>query len=157
LYGKNNVSAGSDADLGLFVDVLGVQTDREFAAGDHCISGIHGKVQQSHFQLVWIDVNGGHRAFRNKLDTNQRTYGPLDEAHHILHKGLDICGLRLEFLLAGKGEQPLGQSRAATRAFHGAIQEPVKPRILPQLFGKKIEVSEDRHKQVIEIVRNTAD
>jgi hypothetical protein len=70
---------------------------------------------------------------------------------------LDICGLRFELLLAGKGKEPLCESGAPTRAFHGAIQEPVKSRILSQFFGKKIKVSDDRHKQVIEIVRYTTD
>ena len=45
--GKNDVSAGSNAELGLLVGVLYVQTDRDFAAGDHCTSGVHGKIQQS--------------------------------------------------------------------------------------------------------------
>src|ERR1700722_12419317 len=45
--GKNDLSGGSNAELGLLVGVLYVQTDRDFAAGDHCTSGVHGKIQQS--------------------------------------------------------------------------------------------------------------
>jgi hypothetical protein len=47
-----------------------------------------------------------------KFNANHRAQRAIDEPHHVLHKASEICGLRLQFLLAGKGEQPLRQSGA---------------------------------------------
>jgi hypothetical protein len=105
------------------------QPDRQHAARNHRVTGIHGEIEQSHFELVRVDVDDRHFVFGVKLDPNHRANRAIYEAYHVLHKASDICGLRLQFLLARKGKQPLRQRGATAGALHGAIEEPVKSRI----------------------------
>ena len=63
----------------------------------------------------------------------------------------------MEFLLAGKREQPLGQRCAAAGALHGAVQKPANFGVLPQPFREKVEVADHRHEEIVEVVCHTAD
>ncbi|BBO07897.1 hypothetical protein BwSH20_72040 [Bradyrhizobium ottawaense] len=93
-----------DTKLIVDVDNLLGQPDREDAASNHSVPGIHGEIEQSHFELVRVDVDDRHIVFGVKLDPNHRTHRTIYEAYHVFHKTSDVCSLRLQFLLARKSE-----------------------------------------------------
>jgi hypothetical protein len=81
--------------MSFLVDIFQSEPDIEPPSRRHCIPGIHGKVEQGHFELVGVDIDGRHVPFRLELDPNHRSNGSLDETHHVLYQAPDIGRLRL--------------------------------------------------------------
>ena len=78
---------------------------------------------------------------------------------HLLHaidQPRHIDRLRSQFLAAGEGEHALGQRGAAVGALHRAIDQTQQARIVRQSFAQKLQVAEDHHQQIVEVVRDAA-
>jgi hypothetical protein len=72
----------------------------------------------------------------------------------MLNERQHIGWARLKFLLAGEGQQALRQGSPPTRAFHGTCQQSVLPGIVADAFGEKVEITDDRGEQIVEIMRD---
>ena len=58
---------------------LGSQLDRQDAARKHRVPRINGEIEQSHFELVRVDSNGGQFALRPRSQREPRAHRAIDE------------------------------------------------------------------------------
>ena len=68
----------------------------------------------------------------------------------------DIDRLRPQLLTPRESEHALGQRRAALGALDRAVDQAQQRRIVGQSFAQQLEIAEDRHQQIVEVVRDAA-
>ena len=63
---------------------------------------------------------------------------------------------RAQILLTRERQQTLGQRRAALGALHGAVDQPMQPRIVRHALAQQIEIAHHGHQQIVEVMRDAA-
>src|SRR5579864_1347606 len=72
-----------------------------------------------------------------------------DEPGHVHRRGMQL-------LSASERQEPSRQPRTTLGRANGAFDEPMAALIATHALLQKLEIAEDRHQQVIEVVRHTA-
>jgi hypothetical protein len=94
------------------------------------------------------------REVRYELDG--RTERPPQEIAHIVDQPRDIDRFGPQFLAAGESEQALGQGGTALCGAAGAIDQAARAVVAVEASSQHFEIAEDRHQEVVEVVRQAA-
>ena len=132
--------------------------DEDATALGHGVAGIDAEVEQGVFQLRRIDQGRPQLAAGHHLDLDRRTHRAADQVFHAGHQAIDVGGLGIQRLPAGKGQQPVGQGGGADGGAlggGGVALEIVQP-ALADAHREQIQTADDAGEQVVEIMSQAA-
>ena len=136
-------------------DPLASCRNRQPAAKRHRVTGIQRKVEQSQFELVGIDLDRRYGVSNSvSISISARASAAASRPCCRPARGSDTA--RFQLLPPRESEQALGQCRAALGALDRAVDQALKPGVLRNLFPKQFEIAENRHQQIVEVVRDAA-
>ena len=106
----------------------------------------------------WLaSIRAGGRPCGNiEPQLHTRPERAFEQIDHAFDQRAQIDRHRAQILLAGEGQQPLGQRGAAFGALDGAVDQPLQARIVRQALAQQIEIAHHGHQQIVEIVRDAA-
>ena len=84
------------------------------------------------------------------------TERPLKQLFHAGDQLGHIHRLGLELLTAGESQQALGQRRTPLRSLTRVVEQAPFSRIVRQALPEQVEAAQDRHQQIVEVVRHPA-
>jgi hypothetical protein len=96
--------------------------DGELAAFRHGVAGVHREVENGGFELGRVGLDRPRAAATDDLERNVLAERAPQKIGQAVEHAVDVEQGRVERLLAGKGQEPLGQCRRALGAVHGAVQ-----------------------------------
>jgi hypothetical protein len=96
-------------------DVAGL--DRELAAVGHGIARIDCQIENGRRQQAWVDQCGPCIFRQQRADFDVFAQRRVQQLRRLQHQRINVDFARLQRLLAGKGEQMLGQVGAAFGGF----------------------------------------
>jgi hypothetical protein len=118
------------------------QGNRERAAIGHGIARIDREVEQGKLDLVVIRQSRRQPRRHVELDGDRRANRATQKVGHAPHQFGEVGRPRFERLAAGKGQQALGERRAALGALCGAIDQAVDAGIGWQALAQELEIAQ---------------
>ncbi|KAF1853937.1 hypothetical protein Lal_00005148 [Lupinus albus] len=140
------------------VDPAVAGLDGDPAAARHGVAGVDAEVQQRVFQLRWVDHRRPQPGHADHLHLDARSHGALDQLQHAADQPVGVDRLRRQRLLAGEGEQPVGQRRRPPHRPLRGDDELVQlvDAALVDAGGDAFQRARDAGQQVVEVVRQPA-
>ena len=129
---------------------------RMTTAFGHGVAGIDAEIEQRQLQLVLVAhhrLQAGGKSISISAPRPQRA---CQQIGHAAHQPGQVQRLHIQFLAAGEGQHALGQDGAALRAQHGIVQQARQLRIVGQALAQQFQAAQDRHQQIVEVVRHAA-
>ena len=146
--------------FGIHRNVSGIQDDvarldQQFAAVRHRIARIEAEIDQRGLELGAIDMDDAEIVREHGVDLDLRTQGAPQELAGVGDQGVEVGRLRPQRLLAREGEQLAGQGGRAIDGLAHQLEPFVRDgaQVLVQQY---VDVAQDHHQDVVEVVRDAA-
>ena len=136
------------------IDVAGLE--RELAAIGHGIARVEGKIENRRRELVRVDQRRPGVLGQQRRDLDVFAERRVQQFGGLQHQRIDVDFARLQRLLAGKGQQMLGQIGAA---FGGLVDQPGDGDefgLVGDGFVQDADGAGDHGQDVVEVVRDAA-
>lgn len=127
------------------------------AAGRHGVSGVDREIENSALEFIGVDFRRPQIRGQHGLQMNMRAQGAVKNRRHPVDERIDVEGLRIERLNAGKRQQPANERRRAIGAVHRRVDQRVEPPFVSaELAPQYVEARDDDAEHVVEVMRNAA-
>jgi hypothetical protein len=155
-HAEANVETGLQSGSVAVGNVFRPRGHDDLAAAFHGVAGVHGEIEQRHFQLVRVGLDRPQRERETHLDPERWAQRPLKQIRHAAHEFGDVDRFLIEFLVSREREHALGQGLASLRALHGVFKQRRAFGVVGQALAQKLETAEHRGQQVVEIMGDAA-
>jgi hypothetical protein len=135
--------------------------DGQFAAVRHRIAGIDGEIEDCGFELRRIGFDRPDPASADDFERHIFAERAAEKIRQPVEQPIDVDRGRIERLLPGERQQPLGQGCRALRAVHragNALGELQVHRVGPgfELALRRLQIADDDGEQIIEVMGDAA-
>ena len=130
--------------------------DVDPAAIGHRVARVDREIEDRKLELVGIDPRRRQALGNIEPQRHARPERAFEQIDHAFDQRPQIDRHRAQILLAGEGQQPLGQRCAAFGALDGAVDQPLQARIVRQALAQQIEIAHHGHQQIVEVMRDAA-
>ncbi|GJD67564.1 hypothetical protein MMMDOFMJ_0480 [Methylobacterium gnaphalii] len=162
--GDHHVLALRDAEIvgGVaLVDMRIGGLDGQPAAGGHRVARVDGEVQERALELVRIGPGAPEAARLHRLDLDRLAERAPQQLRHAGDEAVRLDRLGRQGLLAGEGEEAVGQRRGAVRALQPLLNivlelPPVCRLAAIRLTLQHVQVADDDRQHVVEVVGEAA-
>ena len=114
------------------------------------------EIEERQLELIGVDVRRPQVGRELRLDLDQRADRAAQHLEHAVNQLRDIDGRRVQVLLAGEGEQALGERGAAFGPFDRALDQAQCPGVVLQPLAQQLQVAEHGGQQIVEVVGDPA-
>ena len=137
-------------------DPLAAGGEGQAAAVRHGVARVQGEVEDRELELVGIDAHQREPILELHIDLDDGAERAPQHLHHAVDEARHVHRLGPQLLAPREGEHALGQGRAALGGLDRGIDQRLARDPVGHVARHEVEIAEDRHQHVVEIVREPA-